>query len=772
MDKPIDRRAEDFQIQGMGARRDAGPLKEVDRLRAQLAVEATAPPAVVREYAHRHVGGDAPGVRSDFAETLYWHPVLVLPDGKGAFGFDLCDSVTTFQVTAYAHTLDGRLGAAKATLVSRLPFTLQPKVPTEVTASDKIDVPLTVANNSDQARGVTLAVKGHDGLSLVSGPPAGDFSVPAEKSVRKLFRFQPTLQEGEAALTFEGKAGPFADAVRNAFRVVPDGFPVVGSHSDVLERSASEAVVLPESWVKGTLKCQVQVFPSTLADLQSGLEGLLREPHGCFEQASTSNYPNLLILDYLKESDQAKPEVERQAREKLARGYAKLTSFECRNLAKNKREGYEWFGGAAPPHEALTAYGLLQFRDMARVYDVDPEMLRRTRDYLLNQRDGQGGFRRNPRALDSFGRAPEDVTNAYIVWALTESGPDDVTKELDALAAKAKASQDPYFLALVANGLINRARTADAAALLRTVAKAQKEDGHLDAEKTSITGSRGRDLQIETTALAVLGWLKANPGEFALPVGKAVRWVGRQRGGHGAFGSTQSTILALKALIAYTHAHKRTPSAGELSLFVGDRRVASLPFKAGVAETLVLDVPSPEENLKPGKNTVRVEISGEKNNFPYTLSWSYHTLQPASAADCPLRLETALAKKEASEGEAVRLTVKVENVSGTDQGMAVAVVGLPGGLTVPEDMKQLKEYARLPEDGSRPLVSAFEIRGRELVMYWRDLAKGQKVEVPVDLICRVPGEYRGPASRAYLYYNADHKHWVEPLKVTISAKAE
>jgi hypothetical protein len=499
----------------------------------------------------------------------------------------------------------------------------------------------------------------------------------------------------------------------------------------------------------------------------------LREPNGCFEQTSTSNYPNLLILDYLKESDQARPEVERQAREKLSRGYAKLTSFECRNPAKDKREGYEWFGGAAPPHEALTAYGLLQFRDMARVYDVDPAMLRRTRDYLMGQRDGQGGFKRNPRALDSFGRAPQDVTDAYIVWALTESGKDDdVTKELNALAEKAKASKDPYFLALVANSLINRARTADAVALLRAVAKMQKEDGHLDAERTSITGSGGRDLQIETTALAVLGWLKGNPGEFAAPVSKAVRWVGKQRGGYGGFGSTQSTILALKALIAYTKANKRTPQAGELSLYVGERRVASLPFKAGVAETLVLDVPKPEENLKAGNNSVRVEISGEKNTFPYTLSWSYHTLKPISAEGCPVRLETALAKGQVEEGEAVRLTVKVENVSGKDEGMAVAVVGLPGGLTVPTDMKQLKDYARVPEDGSRPLVSAFEIRGRELVLYWRDLAKGQKVEVPVDLICRVPGEYSGPASRAYLYYNADHKHWVEPLKVTITAKAE
>ena len=29
------------------------------------------------------------------------------------------------------------------------------------------------------------------------------------------------------------------------------------------------------------------------------------------------------------------------------------------------------------------------------------------------------------------------------------------------------------------------------------------------------------------------------------------------------------------------------------------------------------------------------------------------------------------------------------------------------------------------------------------------------------------GEYRGPASRAYLYYTSDHKHWVEPLAVKV-----
>ena len=42
----------------------------------------------------------------------------------------------------------------------------------------------------------------------------------------------------------------------------------------------------------------------------------------------------------------------------------------------------------------------------------------------------------------------------------------------------------------------------------------------------------------------------------------------------GAFGSTQATVLALKALIAHARANKRTVEGGELRLFVGDEVVS------------------------------------------------------------------------------------------------------------------------------------------------------------------------------------------------------
>jgi hypothetical protein len=254
-------------------------------------------------------------------------------------------------------------------------------------------------------------------------------------------------------------------------------------------------------------------------------------------------------------------------------------------------------------------------------------------------------------------------------------------------------------------------------------------------------------------------------------VQKAVKWIGQQRGGYGGFGSTQSTILALKALIAYAKANKKTAESGDLTLYRGDELLVKKHFEAGTQDAVVLELADAEKVLQPGNNNLRVEITG-KNVFPYTLAWSYNTLTPASAEKCPVKLTTRLNKNKANEGDAVQLTATIENATEKGQGMAVAILGLPAGLTLPESLEQLKKYAKTPEDGSRPLISFFELRGRELVLYWRDLAPGQKIEVPIDLNCRVPGEYRGPASRAYLYYNADAKCWVEPIKVTIAAKGE
>lgn len=94
----------------------ASPQQPAPRDRMHLLPQMPVPtppssPLVVREYAHLHASRDA---SPDFAQTLYWHPVLVLPDGNADVTFDLCDSVSSYQILVAGHTLDGRIAEATA----------------------------------------------------------------------------------------------------------------------------------------------------------------------------------------------------------------------------------------------------------------------------------------------------------------------------------------------------------------------------------------------------------------------------------------------------------------------------------------------------------------------------------------------------------------------------------------------------------------------------------------------------------------------------------
>jgi hypothetical protein len=222
------------------------------------------------------------------------------------------------------------------------------------------------------------------------------------------------------------------------------------------------------------------------------------------------------------------------------------------------------------------------------------------------------------------------------------------------------------------------------------------------------------------------------------------------------------------SMVAYARKHKQPAEGGTLTLSAGDQVLAKFDYPADRQEAIVLEVTDPERLFKPGDNALTLTTTG-KNLYPFTLGWSYQTLQPPSADNCAVRLTTNLDRDELAEGDSTRLSVKLENVSKQGQGMTVAVVGLPAGLKLPDDFKQLRELAEV-RDGKPGRIGFFELRGRELVLYWRDLAPDAVVELALDVIAHTPGRYRGPASRAYLYYDPAAKHWTSPLMASVKPK--
>ena len=54
--------------------------------------------------------------------------------------------------------------------------------------------------------------------------------------------------------------------------------------------------------------------------------------------------------------------------------------------------GFSWFG-QAPANKILTAYGLMEFYDMSKVYDVDPKLIERTQQWLAGQQQADGSWK-------------------------------------------------------------------------------------------------------------------------------------------------------------------------------------------------------------------------------------------------------------------------------------------------------------------------------------------------------------------------------------------
>ncbi len=695
-----------------------------------------------------YVPGEIAAVRSDFRETVFWNPnVRTGTDGRATFSFPLSDAVTSFRLFAEG-AAGGLVGRSEKVFSSTLPLSLSAKLPVEVSAGDRILLPVTLSNELNRDVPASLDAVFGEGLRLATPPGApGTLSAHSRKSLT--YPLEVTATAGRIPLKFKTAAGAFSDELSRELTVTPLGFPQLASKSGQLSAAVTHeldlAGALPGS-IQGTLK----LYPSPVATMLSGLDGMLRQPFGCFEQTSSTNYPNVMITQYLREHDVADTALLEKSAKLIDEGYRRLVGFE------SPKKGYEWFGGD-PGHEALTAYGLVEFDDMRRVFGgVDDGMIARTANWLKSRRDGQGGYLRDPKALDSFGRADPEVTNAYITWSLAQVHTTGIEKELAVQAEAARSVIDAYRLALAAHALLVtpplRAQGLDAA---RRLAALQDADGAFSKASHSITRSGGLNLTIETTSLAVLALLEAGGHDAA--VRKAVEWLTSHRGGFGEWGATQATVLALKAMTAYANASRKTRSAGRLTLLVNGTPAGEAAYAAGQRDPIVID--GFGAHLMPGRNRIELRHTGD-DGLPFTLAVEYRSKSPASSPDAAIGIATALEKSSVKMGETVRANVVVSNRTQSGQPMTLARVGLPGGLSF--QTWQLKE---LREKG---LIAFWENRGREVILYFRDLKPGEEKRVPLELVATVPGSYTGPASSAYLYYTDEHKSWAAPLAVEIA----
>lgn len=680
--------------------------------------------------------------RTDFRSTVYWNPhVRVGADGKANIVFYNNDAITQFRVTIEGFADDGGLGRVAYQFFTQLPFEMLTKVPKEVLTGDQITIPLALTNNTnDLLKGnLTVQIPAHIKL-LEPAPKTVQLAAGASKTVSLKCEVLNQIATGDLILSFE--ANGMKDQLATTINARPRGFPVNEVFTG--EGMSKEFSLTIQEVLEGSLLAKLQVYPNTLDEVMKGMESMLRMPSGCFEQTSSSNYPNLLVLDYLRETKTSMPSIEAQVKQYLKAGYQRLVGYE------SPSGGFDWWG-RDPGHEALSAYGLMEFVDMKRVYDVDQALIDRTAKWLLSRKDGKGSWTKNQHALHSW--AVAEVTDAYIVWAITEAGyAEEITKELDKSYKDAVKSEDPYMMALVANALFN-AKDKRAALLLKELVKLQQKDGSFMGLTSSVTNSTGQSLMVETSSLAVLAMLKTK--NYTKEVQVALGAIQKGKSYYG-YGSTQGTVLALKAMLQHAKNNKKASEAGELLVFVNGKQVTSIAYTADQKEILL---PNLGQFLKDGKQDIKVAYKGTKTPMPWDLEVTYTTRIPQNSFECLLSLSTKLPQNKVKMGETIRLTTTLVNTSAKGQPMTMAMIGIPAGLSLqPWQLKELQE---------KKIVDYYELFEGYVVFHYEQLEPNETKIVHLDLKADVPGNYEAPASSAFLYYTNEHKVWTMPERMVI-----
>jgi uncharacterized protein YfaS (alpha-2-macroglobulin family) len=704
-------------------------------------------------------------VRELFPETLLWRPEIITDDhGLASLDVDLADSITTWRLTASAVTTDGRLGATQTAIRVFQPFFVDLNLPVALTRGDEISIPIVVYNYLDKPQKVELTLA--DGPWFVRVGEAVQHIDLQPREVRSLAYRIRVIRVGQHSLQVTAKGTGVADAVKRAIEVVPDGRRVEQVYNGTLQQPASVTLTVPQDAIEGSPRAVLKIYPSSFSQLVEGLDAIFRMPSGCFEQTSSTTYPNVLALDYLRRHHKSVPEVEAKARQFIHLGYQRLLGFEVAG------GGFDWFG-RPPANRTLTAYGLMEFTDMARVHDVDPELIARTRRWLLAQRKPDGSWEPEGHGLH------EDLTirtqgiemarystTAYIAWAIF-SDPNTANEarltRTFLLSRKPETLNDPHVLALACNALIGMdPNSSDVQpyrerldAMKRTSADGKQTWWEQAADaRTTFYGS-GLGGSVETTALATLALVESPP--HAASVRGALAWLVANKDPAGTWHSTQATVLALKALLAGTGKALGGDAERRIEITWGDGKKREVLIAAGQAEVMQqIDL---SEQLTPGTHRLTLtEPTGGSTG--YQIAFRYHVPGEQAVKDEPLAIELEYDRTELTVGDTVTATATVRNRMAQVAPMVMLDLPIPAGFAL------LAEQLPPPD----AVIAKYQINPRSLTVYLRGLMPGNPIKLTYRLRTTMPVKVTVPAARAYEYYDPDKQGRTQAVQMTVTQR--
>lgn len=701
--------------------------------------------------------GGAAKVRADFRETIYVNPTLITDArGEASVSFPLADSITTWRVTAHGSTRDGRVGSGRLGFRTFQGFFVDFDVPTDLTRADVVELPAVVYNYLSTPTTVQVTLEPAAWMRI-DGPAQQSVTLGPSEVRAVSFRIE-ALRAGTHQLTLRGQAGAVGDALVREARVAPGGTKEEVSFSDKINGTRTHTFTVPADAIEGSTRVLLTLTPGFAGEAVSGTEALLKEPGGCFEQTTSSAWPNTLVTQYLDVTGQLTPELRERAFSLVSTGYQRLLTFE------SPTGGFNWWGDADPGNRILSAIMLWHLKDMEGVIETDPAVRDRTLAWLLSQQQADGSW----SAGDALHAGNEVLgtsvarTTAFISWALAHTGWADAAVERASayLRANLPDEADLYANALAANALgfvdPSGAATSELFARLDR-AKVEGVEGRIEwpTEAPSWTGASGDAAAIETTGLVAYGLIKARayPGNAA----GAVKYIVGNKDAVGTWYNTQATMNALRALLA---AASPQGSEAEGTLTVAVNGAASAPVAITRADGDVHQVIDLTGAVRAGENTVSITMAGQ-GELSYHLARRVHRPAAPTATSPELALDVQYESETLTVGQPVRAAVQATYRGAGRRDQVIVRVGVaPGFAPLDADVDAIVADGR---------ASRVEKNAGDVTFYLMGVGSGESRDLSFRMIPRLPGAVQAPASVVYAYYESSIRAVVAPTALVVTA---
>jgi uncharacterized protein YfaS (alpha-2-macroglobulin family) len=706
----------------------------------------------------------APRVRSFFPEALYVNPEIITDkDGLASISIPVADSITTWRMATLASTGGGALGSSTSSLKVFQDFFVDLELPVTLTQGDRVSVPVAVYNYSGMRGEVSLRLKPDDWYFLAEDSPDKAVTVDSGGVGGSQFTLE-AKRIGKFKLTLSARmsgGSNRADIVVREIEVIPNGREQSLVINGRLESSVEHEVHFPADSIPDASKIFVRLYPGPLSQVIEGMDSILQMPGGCFEQTSSSTYPNVLALDYMKRTKKLSPEVHAKAEGFIANGYQRLLTFEVPG------GGFSWFGNA-PANKILTAYGLMEFYDMSRVHDVDSKLISRTQQWLTGQQQAEGSWKPDASFINegATNRYNSDVLRitAYIAWSLENTGYQGpaVERAKQFIESHMTGKMDSYTLAVLANFANDygkdREFTGKTMQLLLDARTEKEEQAWWNAEETGVYAT-GASATVETTGLAAQALLKW--GEASGTARKALTYIASKKEASGAWGTTQATIMALRAVLLASE-KGAADVRGSLEVLIDGKPAEKLILTAENNDLLH------QFNFKGinSKDANRVQIRFEgKGSLAYQVVGSYFLPWDKKPENEPLSIDVAYDRTHLAQDDIATAVATVKNNLPKTANMVMVDLGIPPGFDLlAEDLQDYHERTAGKKSGR---LEKFSLTTTQAILYFDALAPGDTISLRFRLRAKYPIRARTFQSRVYEYYDHEVGSIARPVQLEV-----